>query len=123
MAFLERRPDWDEPRSGSPRIVDAACEVITAPRDRDPLGTRSMAQRSGLSHNTVSLVSKAGLRRQPHRTEIHVVVGAEKVRDVVGLSNPPDRALVLCVDEKSRSRRWMSPVRYCPDPASGTAHP
>ncbi|CAI8048807.1 hypothetical protein GBAR_LOCUS26911 [Geodia barretti] len=65
-----------------------------------------MAQRSGLSHNTVSRIWRAfGL--QPHRTETFKLSAdpffIEKVRDVVGLYlNPPDRALVLCVDEKSQ---------------------
>ena len=65
-----------------------------------------MAQRCGLSHSTVSRIWRAfGL--QPHRTETFKLSAdpffIEKVRDVVGLYlNPPDRALVLCVDEKSQ---------------------
>ena len=65
-----------------------------------------MAQRCGLSHNTVSHIWRAfGL--QPHRTEAFKLSSAslfiEKVRDVVGLYlNLPDRASVLCVDEKSQ---------------------
>ena len=75
--FLERRLDGlsDEPRSGRPRAVtdDDVERVITltletAPRDATHWSTRSMAQRSGLSHNTVSRIWRAfGL--QPHRTE------------------------------------------------------
>ena len=113
--FLERRLDGlsDEPRSGRPRAVtdDDVEQVITltleaAPRDATHWSTRSMAQRSGLSHNTVSRIWRAfGL--QPHRTETFKLSSdpffIEKVRDVVGLYlNPPDRALVLCVDEKSQ---------------------
>ncbi len=113
--FLERRLDGlpDEPRSGRPRAVtdDDVERVITltletAPRDATHWSTRSMAQRSGLSHNTVSRIWRAfGL--QPHRTETFKLSSdpffIEKVRDVVGLYlNPPDRALVLCVDEKSQ---------------------
>ena len=113
--FLERRLDGlsDEPRSGRPRAVtdDDVEHVITltletAPRDATHWSTRSMAQRSGLSHNTVSRIWRAfGL--QPHRTETFKLSSdpffIEKVRDVVGLYlNPPDRALVLCVDEKSQ---------------------
>ena len=113
--FLERRLDGlsDEPRSGRPRAVtdDDVERVITltletAPRDATHWSTRSMAQRSGLSHNTVSRIWRAfGL--QPHRTETFKLSAdpffIEKVRDVVGLYlNPPDRALVLCVDEKSQ---------------------
>ena len=113
--FLERRLDGlsDEPRSGRPRAVtdDHVERVITltletTPKDATHWSTRSMAQRSGLSHNTVSRIWRAfGL--QPHRTETFKLSAdpffIEKVRDVVGLYlNPPDRALVLCVDEKSQ---------------------
>ena len=78
----------------------------TTPRDATHWSTRSMAERSGLSHSTVSRIWRAfGL--QPHRTETFKLSAdpffIEKVRDVVGLYlNPPDRALVLCVDEKSQ---------------------
>ena len=79
-----------------------------------------MAQRSGLSHNTVSRIWRAfGL--QPHRTETFKLSSdpffIEKVRDVVGLYlNPPDRALVLCVDEKSQIQaldRSPSAIAHC----------
>ena len=65
-----------------------------------------MARRSGLSHNTVSRIWRA-FALQPHRTETFKLSAdplfIEKVRDIVGLYlNPPDRALVLCVDEKSQ---------------------
>ena len=65
-----------------------------------------MAQRSGLSHNTIRRIWRAfGL--QPHRTETFQLSAdpccIEKVRDIVGLYlDPPDRALVLCVDEQSQ---------------------
>ena len=118
--FLERRLDGlsDEPRSGRPRVVtdDDVERVITltletTPKDATHWSTRSMAQRAGLSHNTVSRIWRAfGL--QPHRTETFKLsadpfliekVRDEKVRDIVGLYlDPPDRALVLCVDEKSQ---------------------
>ncbi len=113
--FLERRLDGlsDEPRSGRPRAVtdDDVERVITltletTPKDATHWSTRSMAQRSGLSHNTVSRIWRAfGL--QPHRTEAFKLSSnpffIEKVRDIVGLYlDPPDRALVLCVDEKSQ---------------------
>ena len=69
-----------------------------------------MAQRSGLSHTTVSRIWRA-FAPQPHRTETFKLSAKlladpffiEKVRDIVGLYlDPPDRALVLCVDEKSQ---------------------
>ena len=113
--FLERRLDGlsDEPRSGRPRAVtDEDVErVITltlesTPRDATHWSTRSMAQRSGLSHTTVSRIWRA-FALQPHRTETFKLSAdpffIEKVRDIVGLYlDPPDRALVLCVDEKSQ---------------------
>ena len=87
-----------------------------------------MAQRSGLSHNTVSRIWRAfGL--QPHRTETFKLSAdpffIEKVRDVVGLYlNPPDRALVLCVDEKSQIRVGSHPSAIAHAPGTGgTAHP
>ena len=88
-----------------------------------------MAQRSGLSHNTVSRIWRAfGL--QPHRTETFKFSAdpffIEKVRDVVGLYlNPPDRALVLCVDEKSQIQAFgshPSAITHAPG-TGGTAHP
>ena len=113
--FLERRMDGlvDEPRSGRPRTVtDADVERIitltleTRPNDATHWSTRSMQARSGLSRSTISRIWRAfGL--QPHRTETFKLSAdplfIEKVRDIVGLYlNPPDRALVLCVDEKTQ---------------------
>ncbi len=111
--FAERRLDGlvDAPRSGAPRTIgDAAVErVIGLTLEEMPSGathwsTRSMAKRVGMSQSAVSRIWRAfGL--QPHRVEAFKLSGdpafVDKVRDVVGLyMNPPDRALVLCVDEK-----------------------
>ena len=103
----------DEPRPGTPRRVsDAKVEKVltttleSLPRDATHWSTRSLAQQSGLSHSTVSRIWRAfGL--QPHRSETLKLskdpLFIEKVRDMVGLYlNPPDRAMVLCVDEKSQ---------------------
>ncbi len=113
--FLERRVDGllDEPRPGTPRrTADADVERVvamtleTTPTDATHWSTRSMARRSGLSHSTINRIWRAfGL--QPHRTETFKLSSdplfIEKVRDIVGLYlNPPDRALVLCVDEKTQ---------------------
>ncbi len=113
--FLERRVDGlvDEPRPGTPRrTTDADVERVvaltleTTPTDATHWSTRSMARRSGLSHSTINRIWRAfGL--QPHRTETFKLSSdplfIEKVRDIVGLYiNPPDRALVLCVDEKTQ---------------------
>src|SRR5437899_1250345 len=103
----------DEPRPGAPRrITDAQVEQMVTltlegkPRAATHWSTRAMAARCGLSQSTVSRVWRAfGL--QPHRTEAFRLskdpLFVEKVRDIVGLYlNPPDRALVLCADEKSQ---------------------
>ncbi len=113
--FLEQRLDGllDQPRSGRPRMIDDAdvervigLTLETTPKDATHWSTRAMARRSGLSHNTVSRIWRA-FALQPHRTEAFKLSAdplfIEKVRDIVGLYlNPPDRALVLCVDEKSQ---------------------
>ncbi len=113
--FLRQRLDGllDEPRPGAPRTVtDTAVERVvrwtleTTPKHATHWSTRVMAKRAGLSQSTVSRIWRAfGL--QPHRTETFTLSAdplfIEKVRDIVGLYlNPPDRALVLCVDEKSQ---------------------
>ena len=113
--FLEQRLDGllDQPRSGRPRMIDdadvervIALTLETTPKDATHWSTRAMARRSGLSHNTVSRIWRA-FALQPHRTETFKLSAdplfIEKVRDIVGIYlNPPDRALVLCVDEKSQ---------------------
>src|ERR687890_1426132 len=103
----------DEPRSGAPRTVtdERVAELLvrtleTAPEGATHWSTRSMAAACGLCPATVQRVWRAfGLR--PHRAETFKLSAdpafVEKVRDIVGLYlNPPDRALVLCVDEKSQ---------------------
>jgi transposase len=103
----------DEPRPGAPRTIsDADVErVITLtleekPDDATHWSTRSMARRAGMTQSAISRIWRAfGL--QPHRSETFKLskdpLFIEKVRDIVGLYlNPPDRALVLCVDEKSQ---------------------
>jgi transposase len=103
----------DEPRCGAPRTVqDAHIEAVivrtleSVPRDATHWSTRAMAEASGLSHMTVQRIWKAfGL--EPHRSETFKLSSdpqfVEKVRDIVGLYlNPPERALVLCLDEKTQ---------------------
>jgi len=113
--FLKKRLDGllDEPRPGAPRkITDAHVErVITmtlesTPREATHWSTRSMAKSCGLSQTAVSRIWRA-FALQPHRSETFKLskdpLFIEKVRDIVGLYlNPPDKALVLCADEKSQ---------------------
>lgn len=103
----------DEPRPGAPRkISDADVERLiaktleTKPRGATHWSTRSMARETMMSQSAVSRIWRAfGL--QPHRAETFKLskdpLFIEKVRDIVGLyMAPPDRAMVLCVDEKSQ---------------------
>jgi transposase len=104
----------DEPRPGKPRTVsyEQVEEVIVKALESAPpdggthWSTRQMAAVAGVSQSTVSRVWRAfGL--QPHRVEHWKLsrdpLFVEKVRDIVGLYlDPPERALVLCVDEKSQ---------------------
>jgi transposase len=113
--FVARRLDGllDEPRPGTPRrIGDDDVERVltltleTLPRDATHWSTRGLAKKSGLSQSTVSRVWRA-FALQPHRTTTFKLskdpLFIEKVRDIVGLYlAPPDKALVLCVDEKTQ---------------------
>src|SRR5882757_2218108 len=113
--FLKQRLEglYDEPRLGAPRTVsDAQVEQVvirtleSTPRGETHWSTRGLAEATGLSRMTISRIWHAfGL--QPHRTDAFKLspdpLLIEKVRDIVGLYiNPPDHALVLCVDEKSQ---------------------
>lgn len=103
----------DEHRPGRPRTVSDAqvAQVIertlnTTPRDATHWSIRSMAAETGLSHTTIRRIWGAfGL--QPHRSETFKLskdpLFVDKVQDIVGLyMSPPNRAVVLCVDEKSQ---------------------
>jgi len=113
--FLKTRLEglYDEPRPGAPRQVsDAQVEQVviqtleSTPRGETHWSTRGLAKATGLSRMTVSRIWHAfGL--QPHRTDTFKLspdpLLIDKVRDIVGLyMNPPDHALVLCVDEKTQ---------------------
>ena len=113
--FVERRLDGllDEPRPGAPRkITDADVEraltmtLESTPTDATHWSTRSLAKSSGLSRSTVGRIWQA-FALQPHRSETFKLskdpLFIDKVRDIVGLYlDPPERALVLSVDEKSQ---------------------
>jgi transposase len=103
----------DEPRPGAPRrITDAKVEeaitqtLESLPRAATHWSTRSLAAKVGLSQSAVVRIWHSfGL--QPHRSETFKLSTdpqlVEKVRDIVGLYlNPPEHAIVLCVDEKSQ---------------------
>jgi transposase len=113
----------DAPRSGAPRrIGDELIERLIAltleemPANATHWSTRSMAKRAGMSQTAVSRIWRAfGLR--PHRAEKFKLSSdpafVDKVRDVVGLYlDPPDRALVLCADEKPQiqARQGTAPA-------------
>ena len=102
----------DEPRPGRPRSIsdDQVAAVIERtlhdkPQDATHWSIRSMAREAGFSHTTIRRIWTAfGL--QPHRDQRFKLSSdplfVEKVRDIVGLYlSPPNRALVLSVDEKS----------------------
>ena len=113
--FTKHRLDGldDEPRCGAPRkIGDDKIEAIVVktleekPKGATHWSTRSMAKASGVSTSSVHRIWRA-FSLQPHRTETFKLSTdpqfVEKVRDIVGLYlDPPDKALVICVDEKSQ---------------------
>lgn len=113
--FAEKRCDGllDEPRPGRPRVVgDEQIEALitatleSAPPDATHWSTRSMADHLGLSQSMVSRVWRAfGLA--PHKQDSWKLskdpLFVAKVRDIVGLYlDPPERAIVLCVDERTQ---------------------
>ncbi|MCA1699188.1 MAG: IS630 family transposase, partial [Actinobacteria bacterium] len=114
--FIESRLDGlvDEPRPGQPRkITDEKVEevIVKTLESKPPDGgtewsTRQMAAATGLNQTAVSRIWRAfGL--QPHRQDTWKLskdpLFIEKVRDIVGLYlDAPERAVVLCVDEKSQ---------------------
>jgi len=113
--FVKDRIDGllDEPRPGRPRSIEdeqvaAVIErtLYSTPADATHWSIRSMAGEMGLSHTTIRRIWTAfGL--QPHRSQSFKLSNdplfVDKVRDIVGLYlSPPNRALVLSVDEKSQ---------------------
>ena len=127
----------DEPRPGAPRRIgderdrrDGAPDAGDAsPRTRRTGALRCMAEAVGHAPSTIHRIWRAfGL--QPHRSETFKLstdpLFVEKVRDIVGLYlAPPDRALVLCVDEKSADPGARPHATSAADAAraSRAAHP
>lgn len=110
--FIAKRLDGlvDEPRPGAPRTVtddDVEAVIVKTlqekPDDATHWSTRSMATATGMSQPTISRVWRAfGLK--PHLVDTFKLstrpLFVDKVKDIVGLYlNPPDHAVVLCVDE------------------------
>jgi transposase len=113
--FVARRLDGlhDEPRPGGPRTIDdddveriIVKTLEETPADATHWSTRSMATATGMSQSAVSRIWRAfGLK--PHLVEDFKLspdpLFIDKVRDIVGLYlNPPDAAVVLCLDEKTQ---------------------
>jgi transposase/AraC-like DNA-binding protein len=104
---------YDAPRSGRPRTHDddAVATMLrtvlqSTPKDATHWSVRTVAEETGISKSTVQRYF-ALFGVQPHRSTTFKLSTdpffVEKVRDIVGLYlNPPDHALVLCVDEKSQ---------------------
>ncbi len=113
--FAEQGMDGleDEPRPGRPRCIDddAVAEVVRKtleekPRDATHWSTRSMARETGYAPSTIHRIWQA-FSLQPHRRETFKLSAdpyfVDKVRDIVGLYvDPPQHAMVLCLDEKSQ---------------------
>jgi transposase len=113
--FASDRMDglYDEPRPGAPRQIgdDEIAATIRKTLETRPKGAthwslRTMAKAVGHAPSTIHRIWRAfGL--QPHRAETFKLSSdplfVEKVRDIVGLYlSPPERAMVLCIDEKSQ---------------------
>ena len=103
----------DEYRSGAPRTVtDEQVEAVIVktleekPNNATHWSTRSMAKATGMSQTSISQIWRA-FNLQPHRSESFKLstdpLFVDKVKDIVGLYlDPPERAAVICVDEKSQ---------------------
>jgi transposase len=116
---------YDAPRSGRPRTHDddevarlLRTVLRTKPADATHWSTRTVAEKTGISKSTVQRYF-ALFGVQPHRTTSFTLSTdpffLEKVRDIVGLYlNPPDKALVLSVDEKSQIQALERTQRNLP---------
>jgi transposase len=136
--FARRRFDGlhDEPRPGKPRsITDEDVERVIVktleeqPRDATHWSTRSMAAATGMSQSAISRIWRA-FALKPYQTETFKLSPdpqfIDKVRDIVGLYlNPPEAAVVLCVDEKSQIQaldRWAPVLPLMPGVPARRSH-
>ena len=124
--YLARGVDGllDEPRPGAPRTIRdedvdrvVTLTLETTPEDATHWSTRDMARRTGMSQSTVSRIWRAFMLK-PHRSETFKIskdpLFIEKVRDIVGLSQPPPTGRWCWPLTKSpRSRRWIAASRCC----------
>lgn len=125
--FVLKRLDGllDDPRPGAPRHIgdDLVERVVRMTLEAKPTAsthwsTRDMARQAGISRDSVHRIWRA-FRLQPHRTETFKLspdpLLVDKIRDIVGLYlSPPERALVLCVDEKSQIQALDRTQRILP---------
>jgi transposase-like protein/transcriptional regulator with XRE-family HTH domain len=122
--FAERRLDGliDEPRPGAARTIgdDVVEQVVidtleTVPKDATHWSTRSMAERHGISRQTVSEIWRAFGLKPWEIDEFKISPDpqlVEKIRDIVGLyMNPPVNAAVFAVDEKPQIQAFIEPDR------------
>jgi transposase len=115
----------DEARPGAPRTINdqRVHDIVTLTLESQPKGmthwsTRGLSGRTGVSRESVRRIWKA-FRLQPHREGTFKISKdpflVEKIRDIVGLYvDPPERALVLCVDEKSQIQALERTQRILP---------
>ena len=127
---LRDRPGRGRKSSLKPnQIEEVVTKVNRPPQSRERWSVRSMAEEVGISHSSVQRIWKAN-DLKPHRTEIFKVSNdpnfEEKFWDVIGLYlNPPDKALVLCCDEKSQCQaleRTQRPLPLEPGYLRTTTH-
>lgn len=111
------------------QVEEVVTRVNRPPKSRERWSVRSMAEEVGISHSSVQRIWKAN-DLKPHRTEVFKVSTdphfEEKFWDVIGLYlNPPDKALVLCCDEKSQCQaleRTQRPLPMEPGYIKTTTH-
>lgn len=119
LAGLEDQPGRGrKSRLRSKQIEKIITEVNRPPKGRERWSTRSMAKAADVSHSTVQRLWYAN-ELKPHQTKVFKVSNdphfEEKFWDVIGLYlNPPDKALVLCCDEKSQCQALERTQRALP---------
>lgn len=107
-----------KPHLAVEQVEKVITEVSKPPKGRERWSTRSMAKASNMSHSTVQRLWDAN-DLKPHQTKVFKVSNdvhfEEKFWDVIGLYlNPPDKALILCCDEKSQSQALERTQRVLP---------